>query len=147
MKKTTKKLLALMCACAATTCLSVGGMFAFSHTTSVQAIAETLEVDFTNNGQFSITQYGSNTLEYVNATDLGTGEGAVLKVNVNAGSAYITVDFSASKILAANVESIVVRMYSPEYSSSDSFRASNAALSAGWWQNEAYDMSTWCDIR
>ena len=146
MKKTTKKLLALMCACAATTCLSVGGMFAFSHTTSVQAIAETLEGDFTNNGQFSITQYGSNTLEYVNATDLGTGEGSVLKVNAAGGSAYITVDFSAGQILASDVESIVVRIYSPEYSASDSFRASNSNLTAGWWQNEAHDMSAWCDI-
>lgn len=106
-----------------------------------------LEAEFTSNGQFSVSQYGSNTLEYVNATDLGTGEGAVLKVNVNSsGSAYITVDFSAGQILAADVISIVVRMYSPGYGASDSFRGSNVALSAGWLQNEAYDMSAWCDI-
>ncbi len=146
MRKTTKKLVTVMAALCATVCLSVGGAFAFSQTTTANADVTAVETELTNNGQFSVSQYGTNTLEYVNAADLGTGEGAVLKVNVNAGSAYITVDFSASKILAANVESIVVRMYSPEYSSSDSFRASNAALSAGWWQNEAYDMSTWCDI-
>ena len=146
MRKSTQKLVTIMAALCATACLSVGGAFVFSQTTTANADVTAVETELTNNGQFSVSQYGTNTLEYVNAADLGTGEGAVLKVNVNAGSAYITVDFSASKILAANVESIVVRMYSPEYSSSDSFRASNVALSAGWWQNEAYDMSTWCDI-
>ena len=148
MKKTTKKLLALMCACAAATCLSVGGVVAFSQATTVQAVAETLEVDFTNNGKFSITQYGSNTLEYVNATDLGTGEGSVLKVNASAGSAYVTVDFSAGNIKAADVESIVVRIYSPGFKAgSDSFRSSNPDTSAGWLMNtSAYDMSSWCDV-
>ncbi len=146
MKKTTKKLFKAMCVCAAMACLSLGGAFAFSQTTSVQA-AQTLEEDFTNNGQFSVSQYGLNTLEYVDAANLGVGEGSVLKVNVNgAGSAYITVDFSAFQIAAADVESIVVKIYSPEYSSVDSFRASNVDLTAGWWQNDGCDMSNWCDI-
>ena len=39
MKKTTKKLLTIMCSFAATACLSVGGMFAFSQTTQAQADA------------------------------------------------------------------------------------------------------------
>ena len=146
MKKTTKKLCALMAAFCATACVSVGGMFAFSQIASANA-AETLEGDFTNNGQFSVSQYGTNTLEYVNAANLGVGEGAVLKVNVNgAGSAYVTVDFSAFHIAAADVESIVVKIYSPEYSASDSFRVSNVDLTAGWWQNDASDMSAWCDV-
>ena len=76
---------------------------------------------------------------------MNDSDGSALKINVNgAGSAYII--FSAPQVQASKVESIVVRMYSPEYSASDSFRASNADLSAGWLMNTAYDMSNWCDV-
>ena len=145
MRIMTRRLLLFVTTALTAVCLLFGGVLAFSQTKSAKA-ASALETEFTNNGQFSVSQYGGNTLEYVNATDLGVGEGSVLKVNANGGSAYITVDFSASHIVAADVESIVVKIYSPEYSSSDSFRASNVDLTAGWWQNDANDMSAWCDV-
>ena len=101
-----------------------------------------LETAFTNDGQFTVSQYGTNTLEYVDGE--AGADGVALKVSSVGGSSYIL--FSAPQVKASTVESIVVRMYSPEYSASDSFRASNADLSASWLMNEAKDMSTWCDI-
>ena len=102
-----------------------------------------LENQFTNNGQFMVSQYGGNTLEYVEG--IAGADGAVLQVSVNGtGSAYIV--FNAPQVKASAVESIVVRIYSPEYGASDSFRASNADLSAGWLMNTAYDMSSWCEV-
>ena len=142
MKTMTKKLLLVITTFFASICLLFGGVFAFTQTKSVKADAAA----FTN-GQFSVTQYGANTLEYVDAANLGTGEGAVLKIAANA-SAYVIVDFSVGNIKAADVESIVVRIYSPGFKSgSDSFRCSNPDTSAGWLMNtSAYDMSSWVDV-
>ena len=65
MKKTTKKLFTAMCSFAAMVCLSLGGAFAFSQTASVQA-SDTLAVDFTNDGQFSVSKYNESVpFEYV----------------------------------------------------------------------------------
>ena len=52
MKKTTKKLFAIMCSSMAMTCLSIGGAFAFSQTKIAQADAITLESESSNNSQF-----------------------------------------------------------------------------------------------
>ena len=110
---------------------------------NVTADSAALETEFTKNGQFTVSQYGNNTLEYVEG--VAGADGAVLKIDVNgAGSAYII--FNAPQVKASAVESIVVRMYSPEANASDSFRASNVDLSVGWLMNEAKDMSAWCDI-
>ena len=147
MKKTTKKLLTVMAAFCATACLSVGGAFAFSQATSVYAAAGTLETDFTNDGQFSVSKYnGAVPFEYVDgaAEGLPAGyDGAVLKITTTTGAAYATLDFSASQILASKVESIVVRIYSPEYSAEDEFRTFPTQVQYGKGANDA---SKWCDV-
>ena len=117
-----------------------GGLFSAMKATADSA---TLESEFIKDGQFNVSQFGNNTLEYVEG--INGAEDAVLKINVNgAGSAYII--FNAPQVQANMVESIVVSIYSPEYSASDSFRASNSDLSAGWQMNEAKDMSSWCEV-
>ena len=146
MKKTTKKLFTAMCSFAAMVCLSLGGAFAFSQTASVQA-SDTLAVDFTNDGQFSVSKYNDSVpFEYVDGASEGLPagyDGSVLKITTTGGVAYATLDFSASKILAERVESIVVRMYSPGYTSADEFRTYPTQIQYG---AGAYDASTWCDI-
>ena len=151
MKTIQKKLMAMLLSVAATACVGVGGVFAFSQT--AQATAEvTLENEFTNNGQFSVSKYnGAVPFEYVDGAveGLPTGyTGSVMKVATTSGVAYVNLDFSVAKISASLVDSIVVRMYSPAYTAADEFRTNVAAdgsqqrlYGAG-----AYDMSSWCDI-
>ena len=151
MKTIQKKLMAMLLSVAATACVGVGGVFAFSQT--AQATAEvTLENEFTNNGQFSVSKYnGAVPFEYVDGAveGLPTGyTGSVMKVTTTSGVAYVNLDFSAAKISASLVDSIVVRLYSPAYTAADEFRTNVAAdgsqqrlYGAG-----AYDMSSWCDI-
>ena len=148
MKKTTKKILIATAVFCATACLSLGGTFAFSQTTSVRADTETLEMEFTNNGQFSVSQYSTVVCEYVDGAmeNLPAGyNGSVLKIVSLGGAAYVNIDFSASHILATDVESIVVRAYSPDYTSADEFRTGTAEKLRQYGLG-TYDMSTWCDI-
>ncbi len=148
MKKTTKKILIATAVFCATACLSLGGTFAFSQTTSVRADTETLETEFTNNGQFSVSQYSTVVCEYVDGAmeNLPAGyNGSVLKIVSLGGAAYVNIDFSASHILATDVESIVVRAYSPDYTSADEFRTGTAEKLRQYGLG-TYDMSTWCDI-
>ena len=77
MKALTKRIYLTALTAIFTVCLLLSGAFAFSRTTSVKADSATLEAEFTNEGQFSLSQYGGNTLEYVDYKSLGTGEGAV----------------------------------------------------------------------
>ena len=115
----------------------------FMATLGVKADTASLEADFTNNGQFTVSQYGNNTQEYVEG--INGSDGAVLKVNVNGtGSAYVL--FNAPQVNVNKLESIVVKIYSPGYNAADSFRSSNPDLSAGWLMNVAHDMSGWTDI-
>lgn len=113
----------------------------------VNADASTLEAEFTNNGLFTVTSYtGVVPFEYVDGSTEGLPAGftgAVLKCT-DGGAAYINVNFSAAQIKAAFVESIIVRVYSPDYTADDEFRVNNAAGSAGG--AGAHNMSTWCDI-
>ena len=66
MRKTTKKLLTIMCSFAATACLSVGGMFAFSQTTQAQADATVAAelADFDIEGVGAIHNHFHNGLFY-----------------------------------------------------------------------------------
>ena len=119
------------------------------------------EEDFTK-GVFTVgTETGSITatggVSYVNAADVsgmpaGTSDVA-LKMTVNGGHAFISVDFSASQILAANVESVVVKIWTPTANTSSSqFRT--GSTSTGTWTSgyDSYysttaDMtSSWCDV-
>ena len=136
---------------AATACVGAGGVFAFSQTEQVKAEVA-LENEFTNNGQFTVSKYnGAVPFEYVDGVVEGLPAGytgSVLKLTTVSGVAYANFDFSAAKIKASSVDSIVVRIYSPKYTSADEFRTNVAAdgsqqvlYGAG-----AYDMSSWCDI-
>ena len=93
--------------------LAVGGMLAIPQTAQVEA-ATALEEEFTNGGQFTISKYNNAVpFEYVDgaAEGLPAGySGAVLKITTTSGIAYANFDFSAAKIPAANVESVVVRI-------------------------------------
>ena len=146
MKASMKKIFVALSTVLMSVCLLIGGVFAFSQTTSASA-ATALETEFTNNGQFTISKYnGAVPFEYVDGATEGlpTGyDGAVLKITTTSGLAYANFDFSASQIKASDVESIVVRMYSPGYTSEDEFRTypTQRQYGAG-----AYDASTWCDI-
>ncbi|MBE7079105.1 MAG: hypothetical protein E7380_04540 [Clostridiales bacterium] len=119
------------------------------------------EEDFTK-GVFTVgTETGSITptsgVSYVNAADVsgmpaGTSD-VVLKMSVSSGHAFISVDFSASQILAANVESVVVKIWTPTANTSSSqFRT--GSTSTGTWTSgyDSYysttaDMtSSWCDV-
>ena len=53
--------------------------------------------------------------------------GAVAKIGskINSGAAYINIDFTASQIPAADVESVVARVYSPDYTADDQLRIIN----------------------
>ena len=147
MKVMTKKLLLIVTTILTVVCLFFGGVFAFSQTNSVKADTAALQADFTNDGQFSVSKYnGAVPFEYVDgaAEGLPAGyDGAVLKLTTTTGSAYATLDFSASQILASKVESIVVRIYSPEYSAEDEFRTYPTQVQYGKGANDA---SKWCDV-
>ena len=109
--------------------------------------------DFTNNGQFNLSMY-NNAVPYqlvdgAAEEGLPSGyDGAVLKITTNGGVAYVDVDFSASKIPVKDLESVVVRIYSPGYTSADEFRTNHLDEQAKQRQYGvgAKDMSTWCDI-
>ena len=116
---------------------------------NVKAEPTVLETEFSGNGQFAVTKYSNVSFDYVDgaAEGLPAGyNGSVLKVDSSSGAAYTTVDFSASKILAKDVESIVVRAYSPDYTADDEFRTTSTTNVLRQYGAGKYDMSTWCDI-
>ena len=149
MRKTTKKLLTIMCLSATMACLSIGGAFAFLQTKVAQADTSTLENEFTNNSQFVVSHYNGiadYTYTFVDGATEGLPAGytgAVAKITSAgaAGAPYINIDFSASNISAASVKSVVARVYSPDYTADDLLRIDNVTDSIG-----AYDLSTWCDV-
>ena len=152
MKVLSKKIATVVLAFCSFICLLFGGVFVFTQTKTVQADTAALEADFTNNGQFTVSKYnGAVPFEYVDGATEGLPagyEGAVLKITTTSNLAYAVLDFSASNIKASSVESIVVRMYSPGYTSADEFRTNVG--STGDYQVQygagAYNMGTWCDI-
>lgn len=92
--------------------------------------------EFTNNGQFVVGNYSGDATNYPyeiidGATaSLPTGyTGAVAKIGskINGGAAYINIDFTASQISAADVESVVARVYSPDYTAEDLLRINNVS--------------------
>ena len=106
--------------------------------------------EFTNNGQFVVGNYNGDATNYPyeiidGATaSLPTGyTGAVAKIGskINGGAAYINIDFTASQISAANVESVVARVYSPDYTADDQLRINNV----GGYIASA-DLSNWCNV-
>ena len=97
-------------------CLLLGCVFAFSQTKASAASA--LETEFTHNGQFTVSYYTGNTA-YAYAFVDGASEslpagysGAVLKINSSStgGAPYVNLDFTASKIPASKVVSVVARV-------------------------------------
>ena len=106
--------------------------------------------EFTNNGQFVVGNYNGDATSYPyeiidGATaSLPTGyTGAVAKIGskINGGAAYINIDFTASQISAADVESVVARVYSPDYTADDQLRINNVG---GY--IEPADLSNWCNV-
>ena len=110
-------------------------------------------IDFTNNGQFNLSMY-NNAVPYqlvdgAAEEGLPSGyDGAVLKITTTSNVAYVDVDFSASKISLKDLESVVVRIYSPGYTSADEFRTNhlNEQAKQRQYGAGANNMSTWCDI-
>jgi hypothetical protein len=121
---------------------------------AIRANAETtaLENEFTNHGQFAVDYYLENSaFAYTFADGATEGlpagyTGAVLKIASAAtgGAPYINVDFTASQIEASMVESVVARVYSPDYTAADELRINNTSGTVGG--AGAYDLTTWCDV-
>ncbi len=145
MSKVSKKIAISLLSAASAFCLIAGGVKA--NATAAKADGASLENEFTNGGQFTVSPYSGVMFEYVDgASEAGLPAGytgAVLKVADN-GAAYFDVNFTAAQINALMVESVIIRVYSPDYSSADEFRINNGAGSVGG--AGANDMSTWCDI-
>ena len=106
--------------------------------------------EFTNNGQFVVGNYNGDAVNYPYEIIDGSTEslsagytGAVAKIGskINGGAAYINIDFTASQIPAADVESVVARVYSPDYTADDQLRINNV----GGYIASA-DLSNWCDV-
>ena len=152
MKSLTKRIYLMALTAFCSFCLLFGCVFAFSQTKASAASA--LETEFTNNGQFTVSKYnGAVPFEYVDgASEKGLPAGytgSVLKITTVSGAAYTTLDFSASNIKASSVESIVVRIYSPDFTlGTDEFRTNVATDGSNQVQYGAstYDISTWCDV-
>ena len=143
------KLAALfMAGCCCLACLGVGVSFLQPKNDNVTAKAATQEelaAEFTNNGQFTVSQATNypSEFEFVDGdTEEGLPEGydgAVLKIS-ESGDGHKYVNVALSHIPVSDVKSITVRCYSPGYSSSDAFRIGNNT------NTPSGDMSTWCDI-
>ncbi len=152
MKALTKKLWSAVVAFAMAFTFIFSGMSGIFTAISAKAEATALETEFTNNGQFAVDYYtGSTAYPYEFVDGAGEGlpagyNGAVVKVASKAtgGAPYINVDFTASKISASMVESVVARVYSPDYTTADELRINNTTGSLGG--AGAYDLSTWCDV-
>ena len=148
MKIIRKKFSIFLLSLAASVCFTAGGAFAFSQMT--QAKADTsLETEFTNNNQFAVTAYPGVAYEYVDGASVGLlagYEGAVLKIDGTSGTAYVNVDFSGAQIKAESVESIVVKVYSPNYNAGDSFRVTQTGNGSEIYDEHKVDMSAWTEI-
>ena len=148
MKNFIKKLLLVAMSVCASVCLLLAGTFALSQNAEVRA-ESALETEFTNNGQFVVGYYIGNeayAYEFVDGASesLPAGySGAVLKITSKSagGAPYVNLDFTTSEIKATDVESVVARVYSPDYTADDLLRINNATNSM-----PAYDLSTWCDV-
>ena len=107
MKASFRKILVTLSTVAMALCLLFGGVFAFSQGALAKA-DESLETEFTNNGQFALSHYDNNEVyayNFVDGTDadLPAGStGSVVKMlsAATSGAPYINIDFTASKINA-----------------------------------------------
>ena len=143
MKSISKKITMMLLAFTSFACMMFGGLSVLPASTA-QA-ASTLEDDFTN-GQFAVSDYNGVGYDYVDS-GLPTGyNGSVLRIVASGGTAFAKVDFTSSKILAAGVESIVVRAYSPNYTADDEFRTLSNAGALRQYGAGAHDFSSWCDV-
>jgi len=106
--------------------------------------------EFTNDGQFVVGNYNGDAVNYPYEIIDGSTEslpagytGAVAKIGskVNGGAAYINIDFTTSQIPATDVESVVARVYSPDYTADDLLRINGVSGSLA-----AANLSTWCDV-
>ena len=141
-------------------CLGVGLFVASNKTVNASAATqEELVAEFTHNGLFTLgvsSQSGSQAANIIDGSEatvtLPSGyEGAVLELNRSSspdGYDLVTVDFSSSSILAADVKSIVVRMWVDNFNSAnDEFRTlkpnTSTAIQYGVGK---FDFSNWCDV-
>ena len=131
----------LLSACTAILSLCCVAVAAVNLKTTSASAATALETEFTNNGQVVLSQYGSNTLEYVDGVAGATG--TVLKITQTTQTAFVML--SVPSVKASDLGSIVVRIYSPGYTESDSFRAA-VDTSGNWQQNDAVNMGSWVDV-
>ena len=142
----------LLSACTAILSLCCVAVAAVNLKTTSASAATALETEFTNNGQFGVDYYTGNTAygyEFIDGAQEGLPagySGAVLKINSEStgGAPYVNLDFTASKIKASNVESVVARVYSPDYTSADELRINNVTGSMGG--AGAHNLSTWYDV-
>ncbi|MBQ6980543.1 MAG: hypothetical protein IJQ07_07890 [Clostridia bacterium] len=145
----TKKICLLFLTVLSATCFIFFATATFNKN-EAKADVNPLEAEFTNDGQFALKQYSNIKYNYVDGASEGLPEGysgVVLKVNnINNNSIFVTIDCSSSQILAENIESIVVRIYSPGYTSADEFRTLTADSVQRYYGAGKYDMSTWCNI-
>ena len=115
--------------------------------TDAKADEATLEAEFTNNGEFSITtsRWG-NTYSFIDGTEVG-GTGAVLQANFLGTVAGFKLDLSPMSIYSAAIESIVVRVKAANFTlnSKDEFRTIDDT-SSNWVQyGNKDDLSGWFD--
>lgn len=151
MKNIKKNLIAMLLGMTASACMVTGGVFAFSQGSIAKADGS-LETEFTNNGQFVLSHYDNNEAYVYNVVDSAEegmpagATGSVIKMPTSTGAPYINIDFTASKINAKFVESVVARVCAPGYNAAegDELRIDNISGSLGG--AGAYDLSTWCDV-
>ena len=131
------------------------------------ATTEELTAEFTNNGQFAVAKAVANARDFSIkdgssvVTNLPSGTlpegytGAVLEVKRSVkdsedGFDYVNLDFSASKILAKDVDTIIVRMWVENFDSAkDEFRTIGRVTQTQrqyGYNADGPDLSTWCDV-
>ena len=160
MSKIKAKLTAFFVAVA---CLFVGVGVVFlqqrkANITAKAATAEELTAEFTNNGQFvleqdTITNHTPTILEGTAVTEatLPDGyKGAVLQAHRSSstdGWDAVRFNFTAAQIKAADVSSIVIRVWVENFNSeTDEIRVMGANGTTRQYGVGKFDLSTWCDV-
>ena len=122
------------------------------------ATTEELTAEITNNGQFAFgvsskTDKGYSIIDGSAAkSTLPAGySGAVLEVYHSTaidGYDFVTLDFTGKEIFAADVNSIIVRMWVDNFNSgTDEFRTIGAVTGTQrQYGTSTYDFSNWCDV-
>ena len=143
-------------------CLGVGLFVASNKTVNASAATqEELVAEFTQNGLFTVSAVerdGCGEPAIIDGKEAKSSlpagyTGAVLEMDQNPstnGYDFINLDFSASRILASDVKSIVVKIWAENYTSDDEFRTIGSVTGSQRQYRDTYkidlDAETWKDI-